>query len=541
MKNLNLTQKDYTISGQNYQLKLPLNTEYMIPKDDSVRLLSQIIEELDLKELYQTYSRIRENTVTPRQMLKIVLYAYMNHTYSSRKVESACGRDINFMYLLEGAHKPDHSCVARFRSCHFAPVAKTIMSRLTLLLADCGEISFENLFIDGTKIESAANKYTFVWKKAVDKNMKKMIDKIPGFVQKAEDDFGIHLIYDGTIQLHHLKKLRKKLKKVQKEEEIVFVSGQGKHKTLLQKTIEKLDEYLERFKKYIKQLHLCGDRNSYSKTDIDATFMRMKEDYMKNGQLKPAYNVQFGVDSEYVVWVMAGPQPTDTPTLIPFLNEVRNCLNHKYEKIIADPGYESEENYIYLEKNGQLAFIKPANYEISKTRKYRTDISKKENMIYQREDDYYICRYGKKLKVTGTKESKSKTGYEIIKTQYTSETCVGCPFKSKCIKGNNSKTPLEERTKHLEISKVFQEERQDDLERILSDEGIELRTNRSIQSEGAFADVKEDMEFRRFLTRGTQNVLAESILLAMGHNLNKLHHKIQNNCLASYLHKVKSA
>ena len=537
----NLTQKDYTIGGRGYQLKLPLNTEYMIPKDDSVRLLSHIIEELDLEELYQTYSRIRENCATPRQMLKVMLYAYMNHTYSSRRIESSCQRDINFMYLLEGAHAPDHASIARFRSCHFAPVAKTIMSRLTLFLADCGEISFENLFIDGTKIESTANKYTFVWKKSIDKSLKKLIDKIPMFVQKAEEDFGIHLIYDGNIQLRHLKKLRKKLKKIHEEEEIVFVHGTGRHKTLLQKTIEELDGYLEHFKKYVKQLYLCGERNSYSKTDIDATFMRMKEDYMKNGQLKPAYNVQFGVDSEYVVWVTVGPQPTDTTTLMPFLNEIREYLNHKYGKIIADSGYESEENYIYLEKNGQLAFIKPANYEISKTRKYRTDISKKENMEYHNEDDYYICRNGKKLMVTGEKKSKSKTGYESVKTQYTCETCDGCPYKAQCIKGNNSKTPLEERTKHLEISKVFKEKRQDDLERILSDEGIELRINRSIQSEGAFADVKGDMEFRRFLTCGYQNVLGESILLAMGHNINKLHHKIQNDCCTSYLYKVKSA
>lgn len=541
MLKLKLTQKDYTISGQNYQLKLPLNIEYMIPKDDSVRLLGQIVEELDLKELYKTYSRIKENYATPRQMLKVMLYAYMNHIYSSRKIESSCQRDVNFMYLLEGKHAPDHASIARFRSCHFAPVSKTIISRLTLFLAECGEISFENLFIDGTKIESAANKYTFVWRKSVDKNMEKMITKIPMFVQKAEEDFGIHLIYDGNIQLRHLKKLRKKLKKVQEEEEIVFVHGSGKHKTLLQKTIEELDGYLKRFKKYVKQLHLCGERNSYSKTDIDATFMRMKEDYMKNGQLKPAYNVQFGVDSEYIVWAMAGPQPADATTLIPFLNETREYLNHKYEKIIADSGYESEENYVYLEKNGQLAFIKPTNYEISKTRKYKADISRKENMVYHSESDYYTCRNGKKLVITGERKSKSKTGYETIKTQYTCESCNGCSYKTQCIKGHNSKTPMKERTKHLEISKVFQEKRQDDLERILSDKGIELRINRSIQSEGAFADVKGDMEFRRFLTRGYTNVLAESILLAMGHNINKLHHKIQNNCFARYLHKVKSA
>ena len=541
MLNHHLTQKDYTILGKGYQLRLPLNIEYMIPKDDSVRLLGQIVEELDLKELYQTYSRIRENSATPRQMLKIMLYAYMNRIYSSRGMESACRRDVNFMYLLEGAPAPDHATIARFRSLHFAPVSKIIMAKLTMLLKDCGEISFENLFIDGTKIESVANRYTFVWKKSVDKNLKKMIGKIPDFVKRVEDDFGIRLIYGNEIHLRHLKRLRKMLKKLQDEEGIAFAHGTGRRKPPLQKAIEELDSYLDRFKKYIHQLHLCGERNSFSKTDIDATFMRMKEDHMGNGQLKPAYNLQFGVDSEYVVWAMVGPQPTDTTTLKPFLDEVRQHIGHTYRKIIADSGYESEENYVYLEENKQLAFIKPSNYEISKTRKYRTDISRRENMDYDPEHDCYICRNGKKLNVIGERKSKSKTGYISVQTVYGCESCDGCPYKTKCIKGHNSKIPLEERTKRLEVSKVFQQKRQECLDRIISDEGVQLRMNRSIQSEGAFADVKGDMEFRRFLTRGRQNVLAESILLAMGHNINKLHSKIQNECCGSYLYKTKSA
>lgn len=541
MQKNNLTQKDYTINNEGYQLKLPLNIEYMIPKDDSVRLLSQIVEELDLKELYQTYSRIRENSATPRQMLKIMFYAYMNRIYSSRGMQTSCKRDVNFMYLLEGAPAPDHATIARFRSLHFAPVSKIIMARLTMFLKDCGELSFENIFIDGTKIESAANRYTFVWKKSVDKNLKKMIEKMPGFVKRVEDDFGIKLIYGNEIQLRHLKKLRKILKKLQVQEGIEFVHGTGRRKPPLQKAIEELDGYLDRFKKYIHHIHLCGDRNSFSKTDIDATFMRMKEDHMGNGQLKPAYNLQLGVDSEYVVWAMVGPQPTDTTTLKPFLDEVRHNLGHTYKNVIADSGYESEENYVYLEENNQLAFIKPSNYEISKTKKYKTDISRRENMEYDAEHDCYICMNGKRLNAIGERKSKSRTGYTTIKTIYSCESCEGCAFKTKCIKGHNSKTPLEERTKRLEVSKVFQQKREECLKRIISDKGIELRMNRSIQSEGAFADIKGDMEFRRFLTRGYQNVLAESILLAIGHNINKLHSKIQNGCCGRYLFKIKTA
>lgn len=354
MELINLTQKDYSIRSSFYQLKLPINIEYKIPEDDSVRLLGQVIEEMDLKELYQTYSRIRKNQATPRQMLKVMLYAYMNNYYSSRKIETSCKRDINFMYLLEGAPAPDYSTIARFRSLHFAPVSEKIMAQMTDFLAENKELSLENLFIDGTKLEAVANKYTFVWKKSVTKNQKKLMDKIPAFILQAEKDFGVKVIYTSEVKIYHLKKLRKKLKKIQKEEKIIFVHGVGKRKSLLQKTLEELDEYLSRLKKYNNNLHIMGDRNSFSKTDHDATFMRMKEDAMKNGQMKPAYNVQFGTDAEYVVWISAGPQCTDTTMLIPFLDSLWENQKRRYKKIVADSGYESEENYVYLEKMNNL-------------------------------------------------------------------------------------------------------------------------------------------------------------------------------------------
>lgn len=181
MRKKHIVQIDYTLYGDNYQLKLPLNIDCIIPKDDSVRLLSHIVEEMNLEKIYKTYSRVRENKITPRQMLKIMLYANMNCTYSSRDIEQACKRDINYMYLLGGAPSPDHATIARFRSIHFAPVSEHIMAEFALFLANNNEISLENLFIDGTKIESVANRYTFVWKKTITKNMDKMMKEIPSF------------------------------------------------------------------------------------------------------------------------------------------------------------------------------------------------------------------------------------------------------------------------------------------------------------------------------------------------------------------------
>ena len=541
MQLLNKLQKDYSQNQSGYQLKLPLNIETIIPDNDSVRLLSQFVEAMDLTDLYSTYERIRENSVSPRTLLKIVLYSYMNGVYSSRSMELNCKRDINFMFLLEGAKAPDHATFARFRSIHFAPCSKRILAEMSNALFDLGEISGETIFIDGTKIESGANKYTFVWKKAVTKNQGKLLMKLADFVAECEQLYDIKTVYGNTIKIKHVKRLRKKLYALKASENVVFVHGAGKCKTPLQKSIETLEDYLGRLKKYNQQVHICGERNSYSKTDHDATFMRMKEDAMGNGQLKPAYNLQHGVDSEYITWLTIGAQPTDTTTLIPFLKDAEQHLKFKYKNITADAGYESEENYLFLESNGQLAYIKPANYEISKTRKYRNDIGRIENMAYDSESDSYTCKNGRKLTADHIRHSKSRTGYVSEKTIYKCEGCQGCTCKRECIKGNHCKTPIEERTKTLQVAKTFLKHRKEDLERILSEDGILFRTNRSIQAEGSFGDLKQDMMFRRYLSKGASNVLAESTLLAMARNINKLHNKIQNNRTGTHLFPIKSA
>lgn len=524
-----------------YQLKLPLNLEISIPSDDPVRLLSAFVEEMDLSELYKTYDRIRKNQASPRQMLKIVLYAAMNRIYSSRDIQKACKRDINFMYLLEGMPAPDHATIARFISLHFSSCSKELMAQMSELLYALGETSGKTIFIDGTKIESVANKYTFVWKKAVLKNQTRLFEKITSFIGECEELYGIRTVYNNQVSIHTLKRMKKQLCRIRKEEGIVFDHGIGKRKTMLQKTMEQLDEYLEKLKEYTKKLYNLGSRNSYSKTDPDATFMRMKEDAMLNGQLKPAYNIQHGVDSEYITWVDISAHPTDTLTLIPFLKDMEKHLSYKYSEIVADAGYESEENYLFIEENGQIAYIKPQNYEISKTRKYKKDISRRENMSYDAGRDCYICKAGKELTVSNERKSKTVSGYISIKTYYRCSDCAGCPYKTDCIKGNNCNTPMEERNKVLQVAKKMNEKRAEDLERITTEYGTMLRMNRSIQAEGSFADVKEDMNFRRYLYRGKANALAESILLAMGRNINKLHCKIQSGRTGQHLFELKVA
>nr|WP_300326123.1 IS1182 family transposase [uncultured Anaerostipes sp.] len=534
-----ILQKDYTSSSLYYQIKLPLDVEILIPADDPVRLLSAFVEGMELSDLYQTYGKIKKNQVTPRQLFKIIVYASMNRIYSSRDIETACRRDINFMYLLEGKPAPDHATFARFVSLHFAQCSKKTLAEVSKLLYSFGEISGKTVFIDGTKIESAANKYTFVWKKAVTKNQAKLFGKILSLVEECETLYGLHIVHHGKVSLHTLKRLRKKLYRIRREEGIVFVHGSGKRKTRLQKSIETLETYLDKLKEYNHKLHICGERNSYSKTDPDATFMRMKEDAMQNGQLKPAYNLQHGVDSEYITWLDLSSRPTDTRTLIPFLKEMGKHLPFKYQEVVADAGYESEENYLFLEENGQLSYIKPQNYEILKTRKYRQDIGRMENMAYNEQADCYYCKNGRMLTVQYEKKKKTASGYRRTVTVYRSSDCGGCPYKTECIKGNNCKIPMEERQKVLYVSKKLKEKRQETLERITSEYGTQLRMNRSIQVEGSFADIKEDMGFRRYQYRGKANVTAQSILLAIGYNIRKLHHKIQAGRTGRHLFPLK--
>lgn len=265
--------------------------------------------------------------------------------------------------------------------------------------------------------------------------------------------------------------------------------------------------------------------------------MRLKEDHMRNGQLKPAYNAALAVDAEYIVLARIFQERNDTNTFIPMMDEL---LHLGYTQPVADSGYESEENYTWCENNGQLAFIKPANHERAKTRKYKSDIGRRENMPYDPESDSYICHAGHRIQAVEEKRTKSKTGCPIVTTIYSCANCAGCEYKAKCIKGR-SKKPLEERSKNLYVSKTFQRQRAEMEARINTEEGILLRKNRSIQVEGAFGVLKQDMGFRRFLLRGQVKVQTEFLLLAMAFNINKLHNKIQSGRCGAHLHFSKVA
>lgn len=528
------TTRDYTKLGQPYQLVLPLSLERMIPEDDSVRLLSQILEELDYTKLYQAYSfKGRKSALDPKLMFKVLTYAYSQNIYSSRKIEKACKRDLNFLWLLSGSKAPDHATIARFRSFYLTDSCEDLFSQLVLLLAKQQEIPLQNIFIDGTKLESCANKYTFVWKKAVLRHEARMYEKIQNCVGALNYIWlGAFSVSQETV-VEDLLKVLSFLRFKQEQDGVVFVHGKGKCKELLQKYIETFEIFLARQLKYDSHnTHFTG-RNSYSKTDPDATFMHMKDDHMKNAQLKPGYNVQIGVESEYIVGVDIFQERNDFGTLVPFLTHLENQLNVRYLNIIADAGYESEENYLFLEKQNQISFIKPLTYEQWKKRSFKKNISKRENMAYDEMKDTYTCHNGKQLRVIGLSERKSPTGYKSQVTIYECEDCSNCPHKEKCTKSNYNKK--------LYVSKTFVAKRGISHANITSPQGTQLRMNRSIQVEGAFGVLKNDYGFQRFLMRGKTKVKTEILLLCFGYNINKFHAKIQNGRCQSHLFEMKTA
>ena len=512
----NLTTKEYTIVEREGQLKITLETEILIPKDAPVRLTDAQLEELDYSRLYRAFSSKGRNPVTdPRVLFKVLVYAHQIRIYSGRQIEDACRNRIDMIWLLNEEPAPDHCTIARFKK-RCAEEIEDLFYQYARLLEKQGETDHEAVFIDGTKIESRAGRYTFCWRGTVEKNL----EKVKAKVLKATS-------------LKTLSGLQNRLQKTRPTE---FVSGKGKRKSPEQKAWEALDELRERWEQYEESLRIMGDdRNSYAKTDPDATFMRMKEDHMRNGQLKPGYNVQIAVNSEYITGIEVFSNRTDYGTLEPFLRELEKKHGQKYQKITADAGYESLDNYLFLEENGQLSFIKPQNHDVKETKKFQSQIGRAENMEYDAEADAYVCVMRKMLSMY--RESKDKySKHNVTVSHYRCEDCKGCPRREECCKAADPEKP-----KEIRVRKQYEKKRAESEANITTEEGIFLRICRSIQVEGAFGLLKNDFGFRRFLTRGKRNVRTELFLLGLGFNLKKLWKKQQAGRLKTHLSVLDSA
>lgn len=517
-------QKEYSRKAALYQqLALPITQNIEIAENEPVFVANAQLEELDYRELYRAYSpKGRKSAAEPRIMFKLLVYGYMCGIYSTRKLEQACRKNIDFIWLLQGERVPDHTSFARFRSGKARQAIEDLFYQFVKRLAAEQEIEYEEVFIDGTKIESMANRYTFVWRKSVDKQLTRVKEKARELFYRYGGK--------GKLTTGKLRSLAASLVPEGGE----MVHGTGRRKPLWQQQYEEIDQLLERWKKYEAQLFEMGcRRNSLSKTDKDATFMRMKEDHMGNGQLKPAYNVQLAVNSEYITGVAAFPNCTDSGTLVPFLNHIQRMQGRSYRDIVADAGYESVGNYLYLQAHGQNCYIKPTNYEVRKTKKYRQQIWRMENMEYLEQEDCFVCAAGRKLRLHQIC-SKKESGMVTTYLHYRCEGCTGCPLREQCTKSKNP-----DFCKEVKVCEEFAQCRAQAHRQLVTERGALLRMNRSIQVEGAFGVLKSNRQFKRFLMRGRTNVSLELFLLCLAYDLKKYWSKLQHRLLKTHLFPLK--
>ncbi|MFM1596630.1 transposase [Helcococcus ovis] len=501
----NIPCLNFNLNHGQIQVKMDFNTDVVVENDAKLMVLQNLVKELNLDLIKNAYSQKgRKPVIDPISMFQILIYCYSEAIKSSREIEKMCKYDLRILYLLQGQKSPDHSTINRFRQ-KLEPFVEKILEKNNKFLIDNKLLDASSIYIDGTKIEANANKYTFVWKKAVIKFKDKLIKKVIKY-------FNLDETIEENSLIKFLENENKKLSKKIESENIVIVHGKGKRKTDTQKKFELIDQYLTKFLEYNKHLEIIGERNSYSKTDHDATFMRMKDDHMLNGQLKPAYNIQFATSGNFILGIYGSHHPSDMYTLPLLINKLYPIYKNKMDKIVCDAGYESEENYVFLDEKKLRAFIKPSNYEISKIRKYKKKQEFRENLIYDKDLDQYKTEEGKIFLRIKDRKKVKKSGYISISKVY------------KCFDWNLNGT----KTKSIWFTEIFEKYRLKSLENITSNEGINERVNRSVQAEGAFSKLKEGLKYSRFKHKGLKNILSEMNLMAIAMNLNTLTYKILN-------------
>jgi len=505
-----MTQAKFkTYSRQQIPL-LPATYEDEIPANHPVRVVDAVVEKIDLRKLYSTYKGGGTSSHNPKMLLKAIIYAYITNAYSSRKIEEAIKSDVRFIWLC-GNCEPDHNTINRFRGEKVSEVLKDIFKQIVLLLAEEGLVSLKDAYVDGTKIEANANRYTFVWGNAIKtskERMVKQLDELWAYAQGiAKEELKDTAPLDfKTIDADKVKETVQAIEEVIKDKE---VSKKVKQKLAYAKKNfpVKLDEYK------VKEEILDG-RNSYSKTDNDATFMRMKEDHMKNGQLKPGYNVQITTNNQIITNYDTFANPTDTLTLPAHIESFKQLYGEAPETVTADSGYGSEQNYECLEENNCIAYVKYNHFhqeqQGKRLKKYPFAV---EHLHYNQEQDYYVCPMGQHMNNIGTCTHKNDSGFEQTISRYRAKNCQGGPLRGLCHKAKGNRI--------IEVNHNLNKHKQRAREKLTSEEGIAHRKQRAADVEAVLGNIKQNKGFRRFMLRGKEKVTTEWGLIAIAHNLKK--------------------
>ena len=499
--------------NQDQMWLLPPSLDEMIPKNHVVRTINQAIDAMDIDFMLDRYKGGGCSSYHPKMMLKVLIYAYTQKVYTSRMIAKALRENVHFMWIA-GKNQPDFRTINRFRSQIMQDMIEKVFAAVIELLLEKGFVSFEHYFVDGTKIEAAANKYTFVWKKSVEKNKARLEEKIKETLARIDEANTEENSQYGERDLEEMgeeakvtaEELEKVVKRLNEE-----LNGKKEVKKDL-KAVH--SDYLPRLKKYEEQLKICGTRNSYSKTDHDATFMRMKEDPMKNGQTKAGYNVQIGTENRFILHYSIHQKPTDTTTLIPHLGKMEQLMGRMPVNIVGDAGYGSEENYAYVEKKGIRSYLKYNYFHIENRKKFKNNPYRKDNLPYDEGADRFTCPAGKKLTFIDTKKRRTENGYEQTTRVYECEDCRWCRSRNAC---HTSKY-----NRRIDINPTLEAYKSQAKANLTSEKGKEMRSRRCIEVETTFGDIKQNRMFRRFLLRGLKKVGIEWGLICTAHNFLKM-------------------
>jgi len=499
--------KDY-ISNQ--VLLLPPNLEELIEANHPVRVVNKVIDSINIDALIAGYSGGRTSSYHPRMLLKVLVYGYLCNVYSSRKLESCTKENIHFMWL-SGMQQPDHNTINRFRSERLKDVLKNIFAQTVHLLSKAGHLSLKEVYTDGTKIEANANRYSFVWGKSIKYHQGKMEEQLKELWEYTQSIAKEELKDTAPIDFKAISP-----EKIAETVNTIHALLKDKEE-VPQKIKQKVNYAKQRWagkrKEYAEQEKILKGRNSYSKTDPDATFMRLKEDHMKNGQLKPAYNLQISTSNQFIVHYTLHHNPADTKTLAPHLRSFEQHLKTKPDVMTADAGYGSEENYQLLAKAKINPFIKYNYFDKEQSKHFFKDNYRSEYLKYDAETDTVICPSGKPMRKTKEYTRKTPDGMTQHYTSYQAESCEGCELRQKCHQSKNNRT--------VDLNHTLRHLKQQAKTNLLSETGVYHRKKRCYEVEPVFANIKHNKNFRRFNLRGQNKVEIETGLIALAHNLKK--------------------
>ena len=489
-------------------LLLPPSLDELVPENHMVRVVDAVLDRLDISDILSTYRGGGNSAFNPKMMLKVLVFAYLSNVYSSRRIEELLKRDIYFMWLA-GMKRPDFRTINYYRGKRLKEGFDTVFTQVVRLLHEEGFVSLKVQYIDGTKIESVANKYTFVWRGSVEKYDARLKAKTEALLRQIEQN---HAIENQENPVPEELTAEEVTKRVERIKEKVDADNLGKEERKALKQIE--TDSVPRMNRYREQLETMGSRNSYSKTDPDATFMRMKEDAMLNGQLKPGYNVQISTENQFITNFGIYQRPTDTLTMISYLESFKARYGMQSEEIVADSGYGSEENYEYMFSNGMTPYVKYNMFHVEQRRGYRNNPFRVSNLFYNPDDDFYVCPMGQKLKFIRQEKRYTASGYQQTVSVYRACRCEGCPLRGQCHKSK--------RDRQIEVNHTLDDYKARARELLTSEQGIKHRSNRPIEPEAVFGQIKECGRFRRLRLKGLTGAKIDFGLKALAHNLRKL-------------------